>query len=308
VTPLADAPRYAYDLVARICREVGPGLPGTPQERRRGAILADELAEHLGPENVTVEEFTFAPGAFLGSVQIGAVLTLAAASASVATGRIAGVSPWVTVAIAVLCSASAALVVALEFLGSVELLDRFFPKRRSANVVGTLRRPGERGVERLLFVSGHHDSAPENTWFRLLGYGGLVTAGTMFLGLGAMLVLALVQLVELAAGRVPSVGTLRTVLLVWPIAASIVVGLTFTRGKRGGGVVPGAVDNLAASAVAVALCRHVVRHPELVPPGTEIRFVSFGAEEAGVRGSRRYVARHRAELVPVRSCVPTSMR
>jgi len=60
--------------------------------------------------------------------------------------------------------------------------------------------------------------------------------------------------------------------------------------------VPGAVDNLSASALAVAMCRFLVKNPSYIPEDTEIRFVSFGSEEAGLRGSRRYVERHLEEL------------
>ncbi len=59
---------------------------------------------------------------------------------------------------------------------------------------------------------------------------------------------------------------------------------------------PGAVDNLAASAIAVAMCRFLVRNPAYLPVDTEIRFVSFGSEEVGLRGSRRYVELHLDEL------------
>ena len=60
----ADA-GYALELVRRICTEVGPGVPGSPQEGQRAAIIARELESHLGAGNVAVEEFTVAPGAFL---------------------------------------------------------------------------------------------------------------------------------------------------------------------------------------------------------------------------------------------------
>jgi aminopeptidase YwaD len=60
--------------------------------------------------------------------------------------------------------------------------------------------------------------------------------------------------------------------------------------------VPGAVDNLSASALAVAMCRFLVKMPSFIPADTEIRFISFGSEEAGLRGSRRYAARHLEEL------------
>ena len=58
----------------------------------------------------------------------------------------------------------------------------------------------------------------------------------------------------------------------------------------------GGADNLAASALAVAMCRFLVRNPSCIPADTEIRFISFGSEEAGLRGSRRYVERHLDEL------------
>lgn len=55
-------------------------------------------------------------------------------------------------------------------------------------------------------------------------------------------------------------------------------------------------DNLSASALAVAMCRFLVKNPSYIPADTEICFVSFGSEEAGLRGSRRYVERHLDEL------------
>jgi len=67
-------------------------------------------------------------------------------------------------------------------------------------------------------------------------------------------------------------------------------------GRENGGNVPGAVDNLSASALAVSMCRFLVKNPTCIPEDTEIRFISFGSEEAGLRGSRRYVARHLDEL------------
>jgi aminopeptidase YwaD len=44
------------------------------------------------------------------------------------------------------------------------------------------------------------------------------------------------------------------------------------------------------------MCRFLVKNPSCIPADTEIRFISFGSEEAGVRGSRRYVQRHLDEL------------
>jgi aminopeptidase YwaD len=70
----------------------------------------------------------------------------------------------------------------------------------------------------------------------------------------------------------------------------------FSRGRKNGGVVPGAVDNLSASSLSVAMCRFLVENPSYIPDDTEVRFISFGSEEAGLRGSRYYVRRHLLDL------------
>lgn len=288
--------QYAFDIVKRICDEVGPGLPGSAQERERAAILKNELGTHLGAENVALEEFTVAPRAFLASLPIGALFTVAAVLLNLSTGQL-GVA-WVTAALALVYSAIAVLVVTLEFFLSFEVIDRFFPKVRSVNVIGTLRHPATQDVKRLLLLSGHHDSAPENTWLRLLGYGGLIASSVMPLGFIAMFGLSILQLIGVLvddAGLV-RLGTVGWILLAFPVVPSIITGLFFTRGNKGGGNVPGAVDNLAACALLVSLCEFLVKNPAYIPADTEIRFITFGSEEAGLRGSRRYAERHREEL------------
>jgi len=120
----------------------------------------------------------------------------------------------------------------------------------------------------------------------------------MFLGSIAMLVMSTIQMAGVITGNAGAVrcGTLGWALLAYPIVPAIIFGTFYTRGGKNGGTVPGAADNLSACALAVALCRFLVRNPSYVPDGTEIRFISFGSEEAGLRGSRRYVERHLEEL------------
>ncbi len=153
-------------------------------------------------------------------------------------------------------------------------------------------------MKRLLILSGHHDSALENTWLRFLGYGFFFLSATYFIGLITMLLMSIIQLVGLIIGNaeVIRIGTLGWVLLVYPIVPSIIYVLFSTRGRKNGGNVPGAMDNLSACALTVAMCRFLVKNPSYIPDDTEIRFITFGSEEAGLRGSRRYVERHLDEL------------
>jgi hypothetical protein len=286
--------RYAIDVVKTICAEVGPGLPGSAQERARGAMIAKELESHLGAANVAVEEFTVAPGAFMGSLPIAAVLMFVGSLLNVSAGRLTGVPLRVLAAAAMVSSIAAVLVIVLEFILYREVTDSFFRKKRSTNVIGTLRRPGTENVGRLLILSGHHDSAMEEAWLGLLGYAFFVAALTAFLGIVAVFAMCVTQFIGTVMGdaEVVRTGTLGWVLLVYPILPSVLFAYFFNRGTTDGGTVPGAADNLSASAMAVAMCRFLVKNPSYIPADAEIRFISFGSEEAGLRGSRNYVSRH----------------
>jgi hypothetical protein len=323
-----DDAQYALDIVKAICSEVGPGLPGSPQERERAGIIKKELESHLGAENVSVEEFTVAPMASLGILRVSALFTLVAALLNISMGRLTGVSPWLTAIASLAFAILATVPVVFETILYREFVDPLFKKKQSVNVIGTLRKPGTENVKRLLILGGHHDSQLEFTWLRVLGgvkrrinlrgqhssarenrwIRGLTVVfvgltATMFVGPIVMLVMSMIQLTGMIVGHAGAgnadlvrIGTLGWVLLVFPIVPSILLGLSYTRGGRNGGNVPGAADNLSASALAVAMSRFLVENPAYLPNDTEIRFISFGSEEAGLGGSRRYVERHLDEL------------
>ena len=275
--------QYAWDIVKKICTQVGPGLPGTPQERERAEIIKEELESHLGAGNVVLEEFTLAPDAFL-SPYPGVICTILAVLLNISMGHLTGISPWITAIAALVFSIITPLLFILEFLLSYEVLDPLFPKKRSINVVGKLRKPGTRNVKRLLILSGHHDSALENTWLRFLGYGFYFLSAIFFIGSITLVVMCLIQLVGVITGNTDLVrfGTLGWVILIFLIVPSMIYVLFLTRGRKNGGIVPGAADNLSASAVTVAMCRFLVQNPSYIPDDAEIRFISFGSEEAGL--------------------------
>lgn len=293
-----DDAQYALDLVKTICTEVGPGLPGSPQERERAGIIARELKSHLGAENVDVEDFCFAPGALLGSQLISTSCMLIAALLNISIGLLPGVSPRVTCIAALVFSLISILLFIFEFFFAFEVVDLIFKKKESLNVVGRLRKPDTTNVKRLLILSGHHDSALEFTWLRFTGYGFFILTVTWLIALITVLVMCTLQLTGVVTGnpRLIEIGTLGWVLLAYPITPAVIFALFYARGRRNGGTVPGAADNLSACALAVAMCRFLVENPSCIPDETEIRFVTFGSEEAGVRGSRRYVQRHLDEL------------
>ena len=145
---------YAYDIVKKICSEVGPGLPGSSQETARADVIKLELESNLGNGNVVTEEFTFAPEAYLSSIPISALFMLISALFNISIGRFTGIHPWVTAVIALMFSILSELSITLEFIFFFEFTDKFFKKKQSVNVIGTLRKPGSINVKRLLIISG----------------------------------------------------------------------------------------------------------------------------------------------------------
>ena len=293
-----DDAQYAMDIVKMICKTVGPGSPGTLQERERAFKIKKELESHLGDGKVVMEEFSAATDAFLGSYPVSAFLLLAAALLNITMTYSTGITPWVTAAASLMFAILSPLPYIFEYVRYYEFIDPLFKKRQSMNVIGILRKPGTPKVKRLLLISGHHDSALENTWIGLLGYGFFITLPILVIGYITMIAKGFLQMAGIITGsdEIVCAGTLGWISLIFPIIPAIIVALFFNRGRKNGGTVPGAADNLSACAIVVAMCRFLVQHTDCIPEDTEIRFISFGCEEAGLRGSRRYVARHLDEL------------
>jgi hypothetical protein len=289
--------QYAFDIVKAICDQIGSGVPASPQERQRAEYIKKELSLHLGPENVVMEEFTLAPGTLLNTYP-GVACMLVAILLNIFGGHLSWISPWIPALLAFLLSLFMPISFIVEFLLGREALDWLFPKKTSINVIGRLHHPGCTDIKRLLIISGHHDSAPENTWIRYTGYGFYILSAIFFIGVILLPVMCLVQLMGVLFDNqtLVNLGTIGWIVLVFPIIPAMVYALFLTRGKKNGGIVPGAADNLSACGVVVAMSRYLVHNPSDIPDDTEVRFITFGSEEVGLRGSRRYVARHLDEL------------
>ncbi len=169
-----------------------------------------------------------------------------------------------------------------HFLNFRFWLDSLFSGSESSNAIGVIQPRGE--VRSTLILSGHGDSTYEyQWWYWLKNLGGFLTGlcGIMFLALPLFYGLDLF----FACG---SCGYWCVFLCLSPVLAVFFF-------MRSGRVVPGAQDNL--SGVAVAMGAGEVLSGRLDEKGTRkpllehtrVMIVSFGAEEAGIRGSFAFV-------------------
>jgi hypothetical protein len=284
---------FAYDFVKRICVDIGPGSPCSPQEHARAEAVKNEF-EKVADE-VREEPFTCAPDAFLQWFQFAS--GLAVVSAIFFHLGLLPLAPLFFTTIGLGIAVFILLILIFEFILFWEFIDGLYPKKPSKNVVGIIRPKSLSKPKRILIFGGHHDSALQFTYLRYFRRGYFIAEGILIIGV----ILFVVGL------------SLRwfSLVLVWPwdwlvtilkwytwicLPVSVFVGFTFTERDVGGGSVPGAIDNLSAVAILLVIGRVLKRHPQWQPADTEIRLLSFGCEEAGTRGSRAYVRAHEAEL------------
>lgn len=293
-----DDARYAYDVIKRICVEVGPGIPCSPQEKARAMVIKEEMETTVGKNAVEEEAFTCAPHAFLGWFKGGVVLMLFSLVCHYLATQNTGPVALILSLAAFVIAALILIIATVEFVYCREFVDFLLPKRTSLNVVGTIKPRENQEAKKILIFAGHHDSAYQFTWARYLKVGYYVTVGIILWGVVAIAAKTGIYLIGIALdlpGWV-SYGGIGKMALIMPIIPAAFFAFFFLGTGKNGGQVPGAADNLSGSMLTVAVGRILMRHPELIPDNTEIRLISFGCEEAGMRGSRRYVERHLDEL------------
>jgi len=161
-------------------------------------------------------------------------------------------------------------------------LDFLYPKKTSYNVIGDIEPTGT--PKRTIIFAGHIDSVMEfKWWFRLKQSGAVlsVIAGVLFPLSAIFMVVAAVTGSDWAQYG----------WWCFMAASPILIVYFDMHGKQ---VVHGALDNLTGVAMAVEMAKVFAADR---PAHTRIRCISFGAEEAGLRGSWAYAKTNREQLL-----------
>lgn len=287
---------YMYDFIEKTIDDIGPRMPGSEEEAKSAEYIKKELEKTCN--DVVIEPFKFHPRAFLGWIRIDVILILLSLISFFSIPFVQRFGNPYFIAI-VLSSVSVALniiaflIIWNEFFNYREFIDRFFKEKESQNVVGKIKAKKE--MKKIIIFSGHHDSALQFNLLRYLKYGYVIL---LFIGLVVMFLWIVVSILNLAFSFFGYYSIFNN-LVFWVFIVSIpsLIGLFFfvPFGKRANKV-PGAVDNLSAVAVVLGLGKYLKENPDTIPENIEVRLISFGSEEAGLRGAYRYAERHIDEL------------
>jgi acetylornithine deacetylase/succinyl-diaminopimelate desuccinylase-like protein len=266
--------KFQQQFIQKIIDECGPRLPGSEEEAKGAQIIAEEFRKVAG--NVQVEDFKVHPLAFIGWIPIAGVIAL--------IGQILMFFyPLMTFI----------LITALlpfffgQFIRYKEGLDFLFPKAKSQNVYSIIDPPDGKFYYTII-LSGHIDSSwnwpglektPHLMRFKII-YG--------VVGIFLAYFLAIFKLLGLSLGYWQY-----TLVLFLPGIYFIIRFLDWDKKKAS----PGAMDNLAGIAQALAAAKYVKENPDKMPDYARIIIAGFGSEEAGLRGSRAFVKAHQNDLL-----------
>ena len=271
---------YMFNLIDRVVKDIGPREPCSEQERKLGRFMIDEFKTMC--DSTCLESFRCSPTAFLGFFPIIVIMYIVSAAAY-----------WVYPPAAMAVMFAALVIFVLQFVRYKEFLDRFYPQREGQNAIGVIKPRGK--VTKRIVVSGHLDTAYEFNLWLFFKNAAIPVMIVSILAFVFLLVISIVKTVVWTQGG--GADPVFTYLGIAAVALYPLVGMflffhTYVS-------VPGAMDNMAGCAVAAGLGKYLADakgNGEFFPEHTEVVLIGMSCEEAGLRGTRRYVKKHLQEL------------
>lgn len=256
---------YIQDIITRF----GGRYFGSQQEKEAQYYTASILEKYC--DKVEVEEFLSPLESHFQSLKIFCIVYVLVLLLFIIDVRMA---------------AGLGLINTIMFLGHFvtyrHWLDFLFEKVPSWNVIGDIE-PTETATSTII-VAGHIDSVKEfKWWFKLKQTGAVlsVIAGFQITLLGIYALLSLYI-------------TAVWFSYIWWVFVAITPILIVFYNMHGEKAVDGASDNLTGVAMAVEMAK-VFSVNKL--KNTRVRLISFGSEEAALRGSTAYAQQHKQQLI-----------
>ena len=279
---LREMTNFSVRGIKKICKDVGPRPAGSEQEHEAQKLMAAELDGAC--DKVEIEPFDVHPGAFLGWILTDGIMMIAAIVLF-----FFGMS-----VISLVLSALSLIFAIVEFLLYKKMLDPFFPKKTSHNVVAVRKPKGE--VKRRIFFNGHPDAAWE--WPVNYKLGGVGFEGhAVICGIGAVYYLV-ISIMLVAKNGLEYVSfdaseTLGLLRLIGLVFVPFLIGLYWMWNENR--IVDGANDNLSGCYMGIAILK-ALKEEGIEFENTEVGVILTGSEEAGLRGAKAWCAAHKGEF------------
>ena len=277
-----ECSNFAIREIKKVCKEVGPRPAGYEGEKK-GQDYVEKVMTPIADE-VKRETFTLSPKAFMSWVMIDGALALVAAILGILCFANVVPQPIETVLriVSIVLVVVAVFFLLGEFLLYKKVLDPFFKKAESSNVICTRKASGE--TKRRIIIGGHIDTAYE--WrYTYLGGPKLVTTVVVSAVLGLLVTLGL----SIAGLFVENKTAEMVMLIVQAVMIPALISVMFFVNWKL--PVEGAADDLTGVFTSMAALLYL-KHNDIRFENTEVVAVSMGAEEEGLRGSKAFAQAH----------------
>jgi Peptidase family M28 len=268
--------------IETICERIGPRPPCSEQERKLGEYI--QAHWNKLSDQTFLEAFTCHPDAYPATFRWPIALFILSLC-------LVHLLPLLSL----LCSIVSVLILVLNMMLNVEMIDRVFPERKSCNVF--TRFDPQASPDRAVVISCHHDSHVAFPILNRFGAKYSLFMAMVFFSNVILLLLVLASVLVSATGSEPWLQGYRRVEMpvLLLLTATVPFQLyTFLRVLSEKPVL-GANDNLTGVAVCLALA-DALSVPANRLKRTAVLLVSFGCEEIGIRGSKRFVKNHREKI------------
>ncbi len=272
------------ELIFELVREVGPRPPGSVAEKKAAYWIMHKFGEYT-PE-VKVEKFQTCPRALQNLIDF-----------VVYSYLVSVFLYFIQPIFSLLLPLTSLLILYLTRFKGMEILDKFASKAESQNVIAIFKPVRENREARKLIFSGHHDSAYFMPLFqkKYLRFIPLIIKTAIF-GIFSLIFISFFKFLVLEGFSFCNIKIFNYSiydLLIYVPLVGLGSALFFKFNTVTNVPVIGANDNLSSIAVLIGLADALSRKKT---EKTEIWLVSFGSEEPGLKGSRRFVKKHIDEL------------
>jgi aminopeptidase YwaD len=264
---------FMVGFIKDICETIGPRRPCSVEERQCAQFLVKHLEKYC--DEAWSEDFFCRPGAYRVMFHWPILFYIFALP-------FLFFYPLVSLLIATFVI----IMLVGNEIYNVELIDLLFKKQKSTNVIAKIRPSKE--IKNIIILSGHHDSNWEFPFGKRFG-----TKVSIFMVLPLIFnpLLALFSILKMTIPIPLITNIILFVIMVAPIPILIPFGIKVISKTS----VMGANDNLSALAVCLSAA-HYFSDSNNKLMHSEVWIVSFGCEEIGIRGSKRFVTKHLEEI------------
>ncbi len=278
---------YIKEILLKIINDIGPREPGSENEAKCAEFIETELKKYCNGTKIEYFKFTIA---FLAFLKI-AILTFV----------ISIIFYWFIPLISIIIIIFTWFIIIMEYFRYKEFIDPIFRKKNSQNVIGGINPKLNDNIKNILIIASHHDTVyNQKTFIKSRNKRMLIARVSLITAIFPLFCSILKYIFTgFQFFSIPSfygfefIFTFLGIVLLIPIPIAGILFKFFNFRP-----VLGISDNLMGIIIAIAFAKFLRDHEndEIFPKNTQVKIISFGAEEVGLRGSKNYIKDHFGEI------------